>query len=112
MNLPGVEGTDPSIRVETTPEDPDCPACGRQGILSAAVPHTIADARGQRITGTAVAVLCETCDIDDPDAGPLIAYFAVHGSISAETFHQGSTLVSLWLATARAKTFSQDVPGG
>lgn len=94
----------PHIAVETTPDAPTCPVCGRQGILSALVPHTVTNGRGEAITEQGVAVLCETCDIDDPDAGPLIAYFAVHGSISAETFDQGSALVSVWLSTARAKT--------
>lgn len=95
-----------AITVETTPVAPDCPSCRREGVLSATVPHTITNGRGQKISGRATAVLCETCDIDDPEAGALIAYFAVHGSISAETFEQGSALVSAWLATARPKTFA------
>lgn len=104
------EGARTSITVETTPEAPDCPSCRREGVLSATVPHTITKASGQQVTGRATAVLCESCDIDDPDAGALIAYFAVHGSISAETFEQGSALVSAWLATARPKTFDEAPP--
>ena len=86
----------PPITVESTSEAPDCPACGGPGILSAQVSHPVT----HRL---AVAVLCEACDIDDPDAGPLIAYFAVNGAIDSETLDQGTSLVATWLSTARAK---------
>jgi len=109
VNRPRPNGA--SVTVEITPEAPSCPACSRPGILSATVPHSVVNARGEQITDQALAVLCETCDIDDPEAGPLIAYFAVHGQISAETFDQGSALVSAWLFTAQPKTFPDEAAG-
>ena len=108
MSVPHRHGSGPPVVVETTPEDPDCPVCGRPGILSALLPHTMTDGRGDVTPGRAVAVLCETCDIDHPEAGPLIAYFAVHGAIDQETLEQGTRLVSDWLTTAEAKPS----PGG
>ncbi len=84
------------MTVETTPEPaPDCPECGTQGILSALVPT----ADGE----SATVVLCEACDIDDPDGGPLVAYFAVHGAIGVDTFEQGTALLANWLATAQER---------
>ncbi|MBT0770200.1 hypothetical protein KIH74_14765 [Kineosporia sp. J2-2] len=96
--------------VETTEQAPTCPGCGRQGILAATVPHTVTDERGHETTGTAVAVLCQTCHLDDPQAGPLITYFAVHGSITAETLEQATSLVAGWLAAVRVEPFSGEGP--
>ncbi|GLY32445.1 DUF6300 family protein [Kineosporia sp. NBRC 101731] len=101
MTRPGPGPGGVPVTVETTAETVDCPDCSRPGIMSAVVPDTI--------TGSGVAVLCETCDIDHPDAGPLITYFAVHGQINLENVDQGSALIARWLVTAQAKRSS---PGG
>jgi len=92
--------------VETTSRpQPECPGCGQRGILSALVPLRTGAAGRRPDARRGVAVLCERCDIDDPDAGPLITYFAVHGAIGPDTLEQGTALVAAWLSTAPVKVF-------
>lgn len=111
------------VTVETTSApQPECPGCGQRGILSALVPvrpgpgtdgtpgsaGTDRPGPGRPGLRRGLAVLCEQCDIDDPDAGPLIAYFAVHGAIGPDTVEQGTALVASWLSSAPVKV----IPGG
>ncbi|WP_223854029.1 DUF6300 family protein [Microbispora bryophytorum] len=58
-----------------TAEPPECGRCGQAGILSARVPHHLVNARNETLRGTGIVVLCPRCDMGQPEAGPLIAWF-------------------------------------
>jgi uncharacterized protein DUF6300 len=89
-------------------ETPRCPTCGEPGLMSALVPYEMLNERGESVPGKAVAVLCATCDIDDGTAGPLIAFFTVHGQITDETLAQATPLITAWAETARPKPVDDD----
>jgi hypothetical protein len=92
----------PDITLTRTAEQPQCPLCGREGLLSASVPVDPA-ARGRRrgdcgATGSEVrqVVLCPACDVDNSAAAPLILFFAVHGRVTAQTAELFARLLRIW----------------
>ena len=91
------------LRIESTAEVPNCPQCSSPGLISALVPHTIHNARGVGIPGSSVAVLCPSCDAQDPVAGAVITFFTVHGAVSEETLAEAAPLLEAWARTAVVK---------
>ncbi|MEU7939468.1 DUF6300 family protein [Microbispora bryophytorum] len=72
-----IKATPPQTRAESksslTAEPPECGRCGQAGILSARVPHHFVNARNETVRGA--VVLRPRCDIGQPEAGALIAWF-------------------------------------
>ncbi|XVQ85345.1 DUF6300 family protein [Microbispora siamensis] len=91
------------IRVEVilAAEPPECGRCGQEGILSARVPHHLVNARNETVPGTGIVVLCPRCDIGQPEAGALIAWFTVHGEVTSENVEQVAELIDAWASVAR-----------
>jgi Family of unknown function (DUF6300) len=78
-------------------EVPNCPRCGGPGLISAQIPvSTWSDGTPLQIPCHAVVILCPACDIGSPEAGALIAFFAVHGCVSDETIEEFGRLLQAW----------------
>lgn len=60
------------------------------------------------VRGTRIVVLCPRCDTDDPAAGPLILFFAVHGQVTGETTEEFASLLRGWASQAEAPDVDQD----
>lgn len=84
------------VEVRSTKDLPCCPRCGRQGLLTADVPHGWDNADGTHTHGAIPVVLCAACDHDSPTGGPLIVYLLVHEQITAETLHECAALIKRW----------------
>lgn len=93
------------MHVQSGGDAPNCPQCSTPGLLSALVPHILINGRGEELNGSAVAVLCATCDLDNPEAGALITFFAVHGAVTNETAEEAAPLLESWARQAQAKPF-------
>jgi hypothetical protein len=89
-------GPDGDLGVCIADDQPGCPACGQQALLSAKVPHGLDNPDGTQTSGHVVVVLCATCHAADPYGGPLITYFQVHGQITAETLDEAACLIRAW----------------
>jgi Family of unknown function (DUF6300) len=98
----------PDIMLGRTGDPPSCPRCGREGLLSAQVPHEWRNNRGTIVRGTRAVVLCPRCDAGDPAAYPLILFFAVHGQVTGETAEEFASLLRGWASQARAPDVDQD----
>lgn len=96
------------IMLARTGDQPPCPRCGRDGLLSAQVPHGWRNTRGTMVRGTRVVVLCPRCDAGDPAAGPLVLFFAVHGHVTGETTEEFASLLRNWASQAKAPEVDQD----
>lgn len=98
-------GYERDVEVQLIDQDdgPRCPQCCQQGLLSALVPYAITNSRGESVPGRAVSVLCAGCDIDDPAAGPLIAFLAVHSVITQDVVLQAGQLIKRWLEVTTPK---------
>jgi hypothetical protein len=85
----------PDIRWDT--DTRPCQRCTGTTLLHCSI---IAD-RWETPTGPATSVrhhtLCQRCDIDSPDAGPLIAFLAVHSPIGPETVAELGVHLNAWL---------------
>jgi hypothetical protein len=84
------------VEVRLAGELPCCFRCGRQGLLTADIPHGWDNADGSATHGTIPVVLCAACDHGSPAAGPLIVYLLVHEQITAETLHECAALIQSW----------------
>jgi hypothetical protein len=93
------------LRINSGEDVPNCPQCSQPGLLSALVPHSLLNGRGEEVHGSAVAVLCATCDSDNREAGALITFFAVHGAVSDDTLEEVAPLLEAWARQAKAKPF-------
>lgn len=96
--MTGHEPPDPP-RVDIVVDDGDaplCPRCEQPGILSVRVPHNWTNEAGHPVRGTAVVVLCPRCDLDHPEGGALITWFAVHGGVSEENTAEAVQLIEAW----------------
>jgi hypothetical protein len=93
-----------NIEVLSGATTPRCPRCGLEGLLSARVPHGWERGDRRRVNGTTIVVLCPTCDAENPEAGALITFFAVHGRITEDTLAEGANLLQQWAATIRLPT--------
>lgn len=67
--------------------DGRCPRCAGRLRLTAVI-------GGQR-----TVALCATCDAGNPNAAPLLAYFAEHGSVRPQDMAQVSELLGHWLGS-------------
>lgn len=65
-------------------------------MLHARVPHILSRADGSGVGGTRGAVLCGGCDRDDPDAQGLLAFFALHETVTDETLSSVTALIRDW----------------
>lgn len=84
------------MEVEAVTETPPCARCGGPSLLSVRVPRDITRADGGVVRGTAIVVLCPACDVDHPQAGALITFFAVHGEATVELLDQAADLLAAW----------------
>jgi Family of unknown function (DUF6300) len=82
----------PPVEVITGPGRA-CPRCSRPVLLSAvnAFSRTI--------------IVCETCDVEDPWAGPIIRYFQVRGELQADSVEVFADLVMDWVKHAMPPDF-------
>ncbi|WP_203881253.1 DUF6300 family protein [Planotetraspora kaengkrachanensis] len=98
-----------SARVEVTlaGDPPECGRCGREGILSARLPHALTNARGESVRGFAVVVLCQGCDIGEPEAGALIAWFTVNAEVTDANLRQAADLIHTWASVAKVPPLNE-----
>jgi hypothetical protein len=80
-----------------TGEQPSCPLCGAEALLSAMVPHGWSTESGRQVQGRRTALLCPQCHRADPAAGALIDFFAIHGSITPETVEVFAIRLQTWV---------------
>nr|WP_220182735.1 DUF6300 family protein [Sphaerisporangium album] len=92
-----VQSTDP----------PECGRCGRAGILSARVPHNLVNARNETVMGVITVVLCPRCDIGQPEAGALIAWFTVNAEITDENLMEAAEFIHAWASAARVPVLNE-----
>lgn len=107
MTAQPAEPDSPGIRLTQTQDPPPCPRCGGEGLLSAHVPQW-RNARGADARGSREVVLCPYCDADDPAAGPLILFFAVHGRVTAGTTEELAYLLCSWADHAQLPAMDKD----
>lgn len=88
------------MEVIPSEEQPECGRCGKEGILSARVPHHLVNAREETVMGTSIVVLCPRCDIRQPEAGALIAWFVVNAKITSDNLTSAAELVHAWASFA------------
>lgn len=69
-----------------------CHRCDGALILLAQVPHGLTSSDGSRIEGTRSVGICAVCDRHDRDAQGILAFFAVHETVTGDTL---DSLVSL-----------------
>ncbi|MEV0996863.1 DUF6300 family protein [Nonomuraea sp. NPDC050202] len=72
------------IDVMSSDDVPECPRCGKEGLLYARVPHGWVNAAGERVDGYTGVVLCADCDANATHSGPLITWFHVNGEADDE----------------------------
>ena len=89
------------VGVILSSDPPECGRCGREAILSARIPHDLTNARNESVKGFAVIVLCQGCDISQPEAGALIAWFTVNAEITSENQQQAADLIHAWASVAK-----------
>jgi hypothetical protein len=73
-----------------------CRRCGRESLLTAAVPSGFENGRGEHVGGHFLFALCAVCDQDAPDAGPLITFRTVHEQITEDLAEQFATYAAAW----------------
>ncbi|MEV4014286.1 DUF6300 family protein [Nonomuraea angiospora] len=83
------------IEVISSDDAPECPRCGRAGLLYARVPNGWYNAAGARVDGYTGVVLCSDCDPRDLLAAPLISWFHVNGEADDED-HEFVRLFIAW----------------
>lgn len=83
----------------TSPNPPLCARCTATALLTACYPHTWRNSAGGRVDGLKEAVLCGTCDTDDPAATGLLALLAAEDGPPPPG--RLSDLVEHWLDAVR-----------
>ncbi|MDX3100563.1 DUF6300 family protein [Nonomuraea angiospora] len=82
--------------------DRPCPRCRTGSVLAVLrLPHTWTNAAGNEVRGVSEVLLCARCDAGDPAAGPIVTYFAVHGSVRPEHAAQLARGLRHWAERAR-----------
>ncbi|MEV0384690.1 DUF6300 family protein [Nonomuraea sp. NPDC050643] len=72
-------------RIDVITDDvPECPRCGRTGLLYARVPNDWQNAADAWVEGYIGVVLCPDCNARDRHAAPLITWFHVNGAADDE----------------------------
>jgi len=66
-------------------------------MLVARTSHPLTLADGFQVEGTRGVGLCAGCDRDAPDAQGLLAFFAVHETVSDETVTSVAVLLAEWV---------------
>jgi hypothetical protein len=95
------------VEVILSSDSPECGRCGREGILSARIPHDPTNARNESVKEFAAIVLCQGCDISQPEAGALIAWFTVNAKIDSENLIQAAELIHAWASVARVPPLNE-----
>jgi uncharacterized protein DUF6300 len=70
-----------------------CHRCDGALVLLAQVPHSLTSSDGSHVEGTRGVGLCAACDRHDPDAQGLLAFLAVHETVTDETVHSIASLI-------------------
>lgn len=82
--------------------DRTCPRCRTDNVLTILRrPHTWTNASGNQVRGIGEVLLCACCDAHDPITGPIVMYFAVHGSARPESLAQLARYLLRWIDRAR-----------
>jgi hypothetical protein len=87
----------PGIELVEARTPAHCPRCGSEVLLTARVPHSWLNNRGDIAQGTGKVILCPSCGADDPLAGPLVAFFSVHGQVTSDTADEFTDLLNSWI---------------
>ncbi|RJL35474.1 DUF6300 family protein [Bailinhaonella thermotolerans] len=78
-----------------------CPRCGTGEVLATLrLPYTWRNASGHPVRGTSEIVLCARCGAADPLTGPIVAYFARHGTAGAGDLTSLARALRRWAAGA------------
>ncbi|GAA3693915.1 hypothetical protein GCM10022224_069300 [Nonomuraea antimicrobica] len=79
-----------------------CPRCRTGEVLAVLrLPYTWSNAAGRRVRVMSEIAVCGRCDAGDPVTGPIVAYFAVHGSARPEHLAPLARLLRRWAERAR-----------
>lgn len=84
-----------NTHVERVREIPVCPRCGSAGLMACTLPQGRAAGSGEG--AQQLHVLCERCDIDDPAAGMLVAFMAVHVPVPPERSDELAGYIRAWI---------------
>jgi hypothetical protein len=85
----------PAPQWRSMPETP-CHRCGADLYGVATMPHPT-------MPGHRTLPLCPRCDAADPAAHGLLAFFAVHGEVTADTAGEFNRLAAGWLEAVLAR---------
>ncbi|MDP9845736.1 DUF6300 family protein [Streptosporangium lutulentum] len=86
-----------------------CPRCGQDTVLAALrIPNGWTTANGKRVRGNTQVLLCTRCDAEDPTTGPIVTYFAVHGTATLQTLDQLTLLLRRWIERAEPPKLDED----
>jgi hypothetical protein len=85
-----------------------CHRCNEVLILLAQVPHVLIGSDGSHVAGTRGVGLCAACDRHDPDAQGLLAFFAVHETVTDETVHSIASLLNEWIGRVADRRASSE----
>ncbi|WP_213454111.1 DUF6300 family protein [Rhizomonospora bruguierae] len=86
----------------STREEVACARCSGAAYLTATIPHPGWDSPvGRRFAGSRTIALCPRCDAHDPASQGLLAYFAIHGEVTADTADTFAVLVRAWVSAPR-----------
>nr|WP_055502209.1 DUF6300 family protein [Nonomuraea pusilla] len=79
-----------------------CPRCRTGEVLAVLrLPRSWTNTSGSLVRGTRDVLLCAACDADDPLAGPVVTYFAVHGRARPQDAALLAACLLRWIAGAR-----------
>lgn len=68
------------------------------------MPYQFTRADGSVVHGTRGVGLCPVCDRDDPDTQGVLAFFAVHESVTDETVASAAELLAEWAERVARRT--------
>ncbi|WP_043635148.1 DUF6300 family protein [Nonomuraea candida] len=86
-----------------------CPRCRTGEVLAVLrLPHTWTNAAGRPVRGVGEVLVCARCDADDPVAGPIVTYFAVHGTVRPPHAAALARLLRHWITHARPPRPDED----
>jgi hypothetical protein len=85
-----------------------CPRCFGDAYLSARVPHRMELSDGGTVRGYRTVVLCPDCDRDNPNAGGVLAFFAMHERIDPGTVQEAAPLIEEWVQRSAGEVYTDD----
>jgi hypothetical protein len=74
-----------------------CHRCNGPLLLAVSVPHSLRRADGVEVCGHRAVSLCPRCDIDDPAAQGVLAFFVLHASITESNLPDVALLLREWI---------------